>query len=79
MKPMRQVQNIFYYRCLILYIKIHNYIVNMKTDLVTLFQHSLLNREVFIQVHGHFQTEESHKKNQIGNCICIASYQPALS
>ena len=37
MKPMRQVQNMFYYLFLLLYIKIHNYIVNMKTDLVTLF------------------------------------------
>ena len=50
----------------------------MKTEPSYTFQHSLLTREVFITVHGHFQSEESHKKNQIGNCICIASYQLAL-
>ena len=51
----------------------------MKIKPSNTFQHSLLTRDVFIQVHGHFQTKESHKKNEIGNRICIASYQPALS
>ena len=50
----------------------HNYIVNMKTDPSYTFQLSLSTREVFIQVHGHFQIEESHKKNRIGIRICIA-------
>ena len=79
MKPMRQA----YQKHILLSVSsyLHKYIItiNMKTDPSYTFQHSLLTREVFIQVHGHFQTEESHKKNRIGNHICIASYQPALS
>ena len=66
----------FYYLCLLHYI---NYIVNMKTDPSYTFQHSLLTREVFIMVHGHSQSEESHKKNLIGNPSVIATYYLALS
>jgi len=46
----------------------------MKIEPSYTFQHSLLTREVFIMVHGHFQSEESPNKNSIANPFVIASY-----
>ena len=61
MKPMKQVQPIYILLSFSSSLHKNTSLHSQYEDRPSYtFQHSPLTREVFIQVHGHFQTEESN-------------------